>query len=326
MKIMITGGAGFLGSNLTERLLSEGHEVYCVDDLSTGRWSNVKDLLKNKNLYFCKADILEEDLKSQTALNDCLDAKFLGDVGFDQIYHLASPASPPVYTKLWEKTIKVNTEGTFKILNFAKRCGARVCYFSTSEIYGQPLVVPQKETYYGNVNSFGNRSLYDEAKRLGETICFQYIKEYNQDIKIARIFNTYGPNLDINDGRVIVTFIKQALLGEDITIFGDGSQYRCYTYVDDMVEGLDLLMNSNLNTPVNLGSNDLYSIEETANIIIEKLLSKSKIVYCPIDKDDPKERLPDLTLAKSILGWQAKTSFSEGLDKTIDYVKKKISP
>lgn len=312
--ILITGGAGFLGSNLARRLLDDGHKVSILDDLSTGWLENVPR----------GARFIREDASSN--FNEVFYEAASFDDALDEIYLLASPASPPAYMKNWEKTIRVNTEGVFAGLKLAKIHDAKVLYASTSECYGQPLEVPQKESYYGNVNSFGNRSCYDNSKRLGETICFQYIKEYGLDVKIARVHNVFGPQMDPNDGRVITNFISQCLRNEDITIFGDGSQYRCYTYVDDMVEGLIRLMDRGPNEPINLGSTQKYTILETALVIKEMTNSNSKITFMNIDKDDPKERLPDLTMAKRYLDWEAKVPFRVGLQKTIEYVRGKILP
>lgn len=310
--ILITGGAGFLGSHLCRRLLKEGNKVDCVDNLITGNIKNIQDIQSNSKFTFIQKDLIKINDQNWFEI-------------YDEIYHLASPASPPLYKKYWLETIFVNTQGTFNILKNINK-NTKFLFASTSEVFGDPdpKQIPIKEEYYGNVNCFGERSCYDEAKRLGETLCYEFIKNYRHDIKIARIHNTYGPSMDINDGRVIITFIQQALQNKDITVFGDGTHYRCFTFVDDMIEALIRLMDSNTNTPINLGSHFQFSIFETAKIIKELTGSKSQITFHPIDKDDPKERKPDLTKAKEILKWEAQINFHTGLLEMIDYVKKEM--
>lgn len=306
-RILVTGGAGFIGSHLCEKLLSEGHEVLCVDNFYTGRRTNIGHLLSNPNFEVLRHDIT-----------------FPLYVEIDEIYHLACPASPVHYQFDPVQTIKTAVHGSINMLGLAKRTKAKILLASTSEIYGDPTVHPQPETYWGNVNPIGLRACYDEGKRCAETLFFDYHRQHKVRIKIARIFNTYGPRMHPNDGRVVSNFIIQALKGEDITVYGDGSQTRSFCYVNDMVNGLIKLMNSedDFTGPVNLGNPVEISILELAKKIIELTGSKSKIVFKPLPEDDPRKRRPDITLAKQKLNWQPFTSLEEGLLKTIEYFRK----
>lgn len=327
MKIMITGGAGFIGTTLTRRLLNSEHEVFCVDNLSTGRAQNINQFIHKRNFYFCKADLLEDDLIGSCYLDSDCGGGFLGDIGFDQIYHLASPASPPKYQEDPIKTFRVNTEGTLKVLEFAKRCGAKVLFASTSEVYGDPLVHPQHEEYRGNVNINGIRSCYDVGKMGGETLCCDFYRTHGTKVHIARIFNTYGPYMDPNDGRVVSNMICQAIKGEDLTVFGEGTQSRSFTFVSDLVDGLIKLMNSNVFAmPVNLGNTDEFTVKELAlKLILDFFWEKElSIVHKPLPIDDPRQRKPDISRASSLLDWKPTTSLDEGLKKTIPYFKEEL--
>lgn len=305
-RILVTGGAGFIGSHLCERLLSEGHEVLCVDNFYTGRRANIAHLLSNPNFELMRHDIT-----------------FPLYVEVDEIYHLACPASPVHYQFDPVQTIKTAVHGSINILGLAKRTKAKILLASTSEVYGDPTVHPQPESYWGNVNPIGPRACYDEGKRCAETLFFDYHRQHRVRIKIARIFNTYGPRMHPNDGRVVSNFIIQALKGEDITVYGDGSQTRSFCYVDDMVDGLIKLMYSedNFTGPVNLGNPVEISILRLAEKVIELTGSRSKIVFKSLPDDDPKRRQPDITLAKQKLNWEPFTSLNEGLTKTINYFK-----
>ncbi len=305
-RILVTGGAGFIGSHLCRRLLDDGNEVICVDNFYTGRKANVVELLKNP--YF---EILRHDI--------C----FPLYVEVDEIYNLACPASPIHYQFDPVQTTKTSVHGSINMLGLAKRLKIKILQASTSEVYGDPDVHPQNERYWGNVNPIGPRACYDEGKRCAETLFFDYHRQHRLRIKIARIFNTYGPNMHPNDGRVVSNFIMQALRGEDITIYGDGSQTRSFCYVDDLIEGLIRLMNSpdDFTGPVNLGNPVETTILELAEIIINLTESKSKIVYKPLPDDDPKRRLPDISLARERLNWQPTVSLKEGLIKTIEYFR-----
>lgn len=300
-RILVTGGAGFLGSHLCERLLSEGHEVICVDNFHTGRRTNIAHLVSNP--YF---EVIRHDV--------C----FPLYVEVDEIYNLACPASPIHYQFDPVQTTKTSVHGAINMLGLAKRVKAKILQASTSEVYGDPIVHPQPETYWGNVNSIGPRSCYDEGKRCAETLFFDYYRQHRLKIKVARIFNTYGPRMHPNDGRVVSNFIVQALKGEDITVFGDGSQTRSFCYVDDMIDGLIKLMNSpdDFTGPVNLGNPVEFTILELAQKVIELTDSRSKIVFKPLPADDPKQRQPDITLAKEKLNWQPTVPLEEGLKKT----------
>jgi Nucleoside-diphosphate-sugar epimerases len=305
-RILITGGAGFIGSHLCERLLEEGNEVICVDNFFTGSKENIKHLLGNP--YF---EVLRHDIT------------FPLYVEVDEIYNLACPASPIHYQFDPVQTTKTSVMGAINMLGLAKRLKIRILQASTSEVYGDPTVHPQKEDYWGNVNPIGPRACYDEGKRCAETLFFDYHRQHNLDIKVVRIFNTYGPRMLPNDGRVVSNFIVQALKGEDITVYGDGSQTRSFCYIDDMVDGIIKMMNSpkGFTGPVNLGNPSEFSILELAEMILKLTKSKSKIVFKPLPQDDPKQRQPDITLAKSRLNWEPKVPLQEGLIKTIEYFK-----
>jgi len=303
-RILVTGGAGFLGSHLCERLLNEGHEVLCVDNFYTGRRVNIAHLISNP--YF---EIIRHDI--------C----FPLYVEVDEIYNLACPASPIHYQFDPVQTTKTSVHGSINMLGLAKRVKAKILQASTSEVYGDPTIHPQPETYWGNVNPTGFRSCYDEGKRCAETLFFDYHRQHNLKIKVARIFNTYGPWMHPNDGRVVSNFIMQALKGEDITVFGDGSQTRSFCYVYDMIDGLIKLMNSSddFTGPVNLGNPNEFSIFELAQKVINMIGSKSKVIFEPLPLDDPRQRQPDITLAKERLNWNPTISLDEGLKKTIEY-------
>jgi len=308
-RILVTGGAGFIGSHLCERLLEEGNEVICVDNFFTGSKENIKHLLGNP--YF---EVLRHDIT------------FPLYVEVDEIYNLACPASPIHYQFDPVQTTKTSVMGAINMLGLAKRLKIRILQASTSEVYGDPTVHPQKEDYWGNVNPIGPRACYDEGKRCAETLFFDYHRQHNLDIKVVRIFNTYGPRMLPNDGRVVSNFIVQALKGEDITVYGDGSQTRSFCYIDDMVDGIIKMMNSpkGFTGPVNLGNPSEFSILELAEMILKLTKSKSKIVFKPLPQDDPKRRQPDITLAKSRLNWEPKVNLEDGLKETISYFKKEL--
>ena len=311
MRILVTGGAGFIGSHLCRRLLNEGNDVICVDNLFTGSKDNISDLLLNERFDFCFQDVTEP----------------LEFLNIDQIYNLACPASPVHYQYNPVKTIETNIIGAINVLNLAKINNARVLQASTSEVYGDPLMHPQKETYWGNVNPIGIRSCYDEGKRAAETLFFDYHRQFGVNIKVARIFNTYGPNMQKNDGRVVSNFIVQALEGENITIYGDGKQTRSFCYVSDQVDGLIKLMNSDVNVtgPINIGNPCELTVSEIANFIVSMTESTSQIVYQDLPADDPQKRKPDISLAKEILGWKPVVELTNGLNQTIDYFSKIIN-
>ena len=307
-RILITGGAGFLGSHLSERLLKEGNEIFCLDNFFTGTKENVAHLIDNP--YF---EIIRHDVEFPLHLE------------VDEIYNLACPASPPHYQHNPIHTNKTSVLGAINMLGLAKRQNAKIMQASTSEVYGDPHVHPQTEDYWGNVNPIGIRSCYDEGKRCAETLFFDYYREHNVKIKVARIFNTYGPNMHPNDGRVVSNFIIQALKGEDITIYGDGSQSRSFCYVDELIDGFIRLMASDDFTgPVNLGNPVEFTIKELAEKVIEMTGSKSKLTLNPLPQDDPKQRQPDISLAKKELNWEPKIKLEEGLKKTISYFDKLI--
>ena len=307
-KILVTGGAGFIGSHLCERLLKEGNEVICLDNFFTGSKDNIVHLMNNPYFEVIRHDIEEPIL-----------------IEVDEIYNLASPASPIHYQKDPVKTVRTNVMGAINVLDIAKRTGARVLQASTSEVYGDPEIHPQVEEYRGNVNPIGPRACYDEGKRCAETLFFDYYREYGVDIRVVRIFNTYGPRMAINDGRVVSNFIIQALKNEDITIYGDGSQTRSFCYVNDLVDGLIKMMKSDIIGPVNLGNPGEFTIFELAEKIINLINSKSKIIFRPLPQDDPKQRKPDISKAKKYLNWQPKIGLEEGLAKTIQYFKRKLN-
>jgi len=308
-RILVTGGAGFLGSHLCERLLNEGHEVICVDNFYTGRKENIAHLMNNP--YF---ETLRHDI--------C----FPLYVEVDQIYNLACPASPIHYQFDPVQTTKTSVIGAINMLGLAKRLKIKILQASTSEVYGDPKIHPQPETYWGNVNPIGYRACYDEGKRCAETLFFDYHRQHKLRIKVARIFNTSGPRMHPNDGRVVSNFIMQALRGEDLTVYGDGSQTRSFCYVDDLVEGLIRLMNSpdDFTGPVNLGNPAEFSILELAKKVIELTGSKSRIAFKDLPADDPKQRRPDISLAREKLNWEPSVQMEEGLKKTIEYFKRLI--
>jgi UDP-glucuronate decarboxylase len=303
MRILITGGAGFIGSHLCERLLGAGHEVVCLDNFFTGSKQNINRLLDDHRFELIRHDIIEPLL-----------------LEVDRVYHLACPASPIHYQYNPVKTIKTSVMGTINMLGLAKRVRARILLASTSEIYGDPLVHPQKEDYWGNVNPIGIRSCYDEGKRVAETLMMDYHRQNNVDIRIVRIFNTYGPRMAVNDGRVVSNFIVQALKGEDLTVYGDGSQTRSFCFVSDLVDGLVRMMECDGFTgPVNLGNPAETTILEFAQRIIELTGSTSKIVHLPLPPDDPRQRQPDITLAGQKFGWAPQVPVADGLRATIEY-------
>ncbi|MAN58481.1 MAG: NAD-dependent dehydratase [Flavobacteriaceae bacterium] len=303
-RVLITGAAGFLGSHLCDRFLAEGFHVIAMDNLITGDLKNIEHMFEREDFQFYHHDV----------------TTFVHVPGtIDYILHFASPASPIDYLKIPIQTLKVGSLGTHNLLGLAKEKNARILIASTSEVYGDPLVHPQKETYYGNVNTIGPRGVYDEAKRFQESITMAYHRFHGLDTRIARIFNTYGPRMRLNDGRVIPAFIGQALRGEDLTVFGDGSQTRSFCYVDDQVDGLYKLLMSDYQLPVNIGNPNEISILDFAQEIIKLTQSNQKIIFKPLPKDDPMQRQPDITLARDILDWEPRVSRSEGMKKTYDY-------
>jgi UDP-glucuronate decarboxylase len=305
-RVLVTGGAGFLGSHLCERLLADGHDVLCLDNFYSGSKDNVIHLLDNPHFELMRHDVT-----------------FPLYVEIDEIFNLACPASPIHYQ--WDpvQTTKTSVHGAINMLGLAKRTKARIFQASTSEVYGDPQVHPQPESYWGRVNPIGVRSCYDEGKRCAETLFFDYWRQHNLEIKVARIFNTYGPRMHPNDGRVVSNFVVQALQGQDITIYGDGSQSRSFCYVDDLIEGFVRLMHSpkELTGPVNLGNPGEFTILQLAELVLQKVGGKSKIVKLPLPQDDPQQRQPDITLAMQALNWQPSVSLNDGLEKTIDYFR-----
>lgn len=302
-KVLVTGGAGFIGSHLCEKLLQKGYIVICLDNLFTGSKKNIKTLLENENFRFIEQDIIEPL-----------------DIEVDQIYNLACPASPPHYQHDPIKTTKTSVLGILNMLDLAKKYNAKLLQASTSEVYGDPLEHPQKESYWGNVNPIGIRSCYDEGKRCAETLVMDYRRQYNIDTKIIRIFNTYGPNMHPEDGRVVSNFIIQALKNEDITVYGDGTQTRSFCYVSDLIDGIIKTMETNdITGPINLGNPSERTVLNLAELIIKMTNSSSKIIYKSLPKDDPVRRKPDITLAKEILNWEPTVAIEEGLTKTIEY-------
>ncbi|MDB9430562.1 MAG: UDP-glucuronic acid decarboxylase family protein [Microcystis panniformis WG22] len=308
MRILVTGGAGFIGSHLIDRLMEQGHEVICLDNFYTGTRRNIIKWLGNP--YF---ELIRHDITEPIRLE------------VDQIYHLACPASPIHYQYNPVKTIKTNVLGTLYMLGLAKRVKARFLLASTSEVYGDPDVHPQTEEYRGNVNCIGPRSCYDEGKRVAETLAFEYYREHKVDIRVARIFNTYGPRMLENDGRVVSNFVVQALRGEPLTVYGQGSQTRSFCYVSDLVEGLMRLMNGDFIGPVNLGNPDEYTILELAQVIQGMINPEAELVYKPLPEDDPKQRQPDITRAKTYLDWSPTIPLSQGLKMTIEDFRSRLS-
>jgi UDP-glucuronate decarboxylase len=308
-RMLVTGGAGFIGSHLCEKLLEEGHEVLCIDNFYTGRRTNIAHLVDNPLFEVMRHDIC-----------------FSLYVEVDCIYNLACPASPIHYQFDPVQTTKTSVHGAINVLGLAKRIKAKILQASTSEVYGDPTTHPQDESYWGNVNCVGPRSCYDEGKRCAETLFFDYYRQNKVRIKVARIFNTYGPRMHPNDGRVVSNFIVQALKGDDITIYGDGHQTRSFCYIDDLIDGLIRLMESGdeVTGPINLGNPQEFSILELAEKTIKLTASKSKIVYKPLPPDDPRQRQPSIELAEKLLGWQPKVAIEEGLRRTIDYFKEII--
>jgi dTDP-glucose 4,6-dehydratase len=308
MRIVITGAAGFIGSHLSEALLDRGHSVVGIDNLLTGDTANVAHLA-GRDFVLIKHDV----------------TNYINVEGpVDAVLHWASPASPIDYLELPIPTLKVGALGTHKALGLAKAKNARFVIASTSEVYGDPLEHPQKETYWGNVNPIGPRGVYDEAKRFAEAMTTAYHRYHGVDAKIVRIFNTYGPRMRLRDGRAVPAFMSQALTGEDVTIFGTGQQTRSFCYVTDLVDGIIRLMNSNVNDPVNIGNPQEMTIEQIARMIIKLTGSKSNLVYRPLPEDDPKVRQPDITRARTLLGWEPKVGLEEGLTRTLDYFRTKV--
>ena len=303
-RILVTGGAGFIGSHLCRRLVNEGHEVLCVDNFFTGAKENIRDILDNSFFELMRHDVT-----------------FPIYVEVDEIYNLACPASPIHYQFDPVQTTKTSVHGAINVLGLAKRVKARILQASTSEVYGDPTVHPQPEEYWGNVNPLGTRACYDEGKRCAETLFFDYHRQHGVSIKVARIFNTYGPNMHPHDGRVVSNFIMQALQGETITVYGDGGQTRSFCYVDDLVDGLVRLMNSEeaVTGPINLGNPDEFTIQQLAELVIEMTGSKSRIERFPLPQDDPRQRQPDIRKAQSTLDWAPTIPLKDGLRKTIDY-------
>ena len=303
--ILVCGGAGFIGFNLCSYLLNKGEKVICVDNFSTGNMDNVKDF--DSPLF----SIIKQDITEPLEIDESI----------DEIYNLASIASPPHYLKMPIDTLKTNVLGALNLLELARENDAKILQTSTSEVYGDPLEHPQKESYRGNVNPIGVRACYDEGKRAAETLFFDFNRIYSTKIKVVRIFNTYGPNMDPYDGRVVSNFIIQSLKGEDITVYGDGSQTRSFCYIDDMIDGLYRMMNSREDFlgPVNLGNPEEFTILDLAQKVIQKTNSESEIIFCPLPSDDPSKRKPDISLAKKELDWEPNVKLDEGLDKTIEY-------
>ncbi len=304
-KVLVTGGAGFVGSHLCDRLISEGHSVTCLDNLFTGSKENIKHLLTHPNFTFVEHDVQHP---------------FFEPV--DWIFNLACPASPPRYQHDPVATVRTNVLGMMNMLELAKQTNARILQASTSEVYGDPLCHPQEEAYWGNVNPISRRACYDEGKRCAETLCFDYYREYGVDIRVIRIFNTYGPRMAKDDGRVVSNFVLQALRGEDLTVYGDGSYTRSFQYIDDLIEGMMCMMHTeNFTGPVNIGNPGEFTILELAKLVIELTGSSSKIVHLPAVEHDPKQRKANIDLAKSKLHWEPNIPLREGLEKTIAYFR-----
>lgn len=311
MRILITGGAGFIGSHLCDRFLAEGHEVVCLDNLLTGSTDNIAHLAGNRKFSF-----IHHDVTNYIFVEGKIDA----------ILHFASPASPVDYQNFPIQTLKVGSLGTHKALGLAKEKRAKFLLASTSEVYGDPLTHPQREDYWGNVNPIGPRGVYDEAKRFAEAMTMAYHRYHEVDTRIARIFNTYGPRMRLNDGRVVPNFICQALRGKDLTVYGDGSQTRSFCYIDDLVEGIVRLLLSSETEPVNLGNPGEFTILEFARVILEVTGAKSRTVHKPLPVDDPQVRKPDISRGRAILGWSPKVELREGIRETIPYFQKKLGP
>ncbi len=309
-KILVTGGAGFLGSHLCTRLINEGNDVLCVDNFFTGSKHNVAHLLSNPNFELMRHDVT-----------------FPLYVEVEQIYNLACPASPVHYQFDPVQTTKTSVHGAINMLGLAKRLKATIFQASTSEVYGDPEIHPQVESYWGRVNPIGIRSCYDEGKRCAETLFFDYYRQYALDIRVARIFNTYGPKMQINDGRVVSNFIVQAIKNEDITIYGDGMQTRSFCYVDDLIDGFIKFMNKkpSITGPINLGNPGEFTMLELAEEVLSQTKSKSKLIFKPLPEDDPRQRQPDITIAKAELDWQPKVSLKDGLKETISYFKHELN-
>jgi UDP-glucuronate decarboxylase len=311
MRILVTGGAGFIGSHLCERLLSEGHEVICLDNFFTGRKQNIAHLLDDHRFELVRHDVTEPIL-----------------LEVDQIYNLACPASPVHYQYNPVKTVKTSVMGMINMLGMAKRVKARILQASTSEVYGDPLIHPQTEDYFGNVNPIGLRSCYDEGKRVAETLMMDYNRQNGVDTRIVRIFNTYGERMLENDGRVVSNFVVQALRGQDLTVYGDGSQTRSFCYVSDLVDGIIRLMNADhatIHMPVNIGNPGEFTMNELANEVGKCIGREIKIRYLPLPQDDPKQRQPNIERAKQLLGWEPKVPLADGLKRTVEYFKKTIA-
>ena len=305
--VLVTGGAGFIGSHLCDALIAKGNKVICVDNLFTGSKDNIKHLMDNPIFKFIEHDIIEPLM--------------IDDESIEEIYNLACPASPPHYQHNAIRTIKTNVIGTTNMLGLAKKHKAKILQASTSEVYGDPLEHPQKESYRGNVNPTGVRSCYDEGKRCAETLMFDYHRQNKVDIRVVRIFNTYGPRMDPNDGRVVSNFVVQAIQGKDLTIYGDGTQTRSFCYVSDMVDGIVKMMENDYVGPVNLGNPGEFTMLELADKVIKMTGTKSKKIFKELPEDDPKQRKPVITLAKEKLGWEPKIKLDDGLKKTIEYFK-----
>jgi len=305
-RVVVLGASGFLGSHICDYLVARGDEVVGIDDLSSSTGANLQSLEKESRFSFVKADIAEG---------------FTVNGSVDAVLNFASPASPPRYLQMPIHTLRTGSQGTENALRFAVEKDARFIMASTSEVYGDPTVSPQAETYWGNVNSIGERSCYDEAKRYAEALCMAYWREFSVDIGIVRIFNTYGPRLDPNDGRVVSNFVCQALQGHDLTVYGDGSQTRSFCFVDDEIKGIVSLLDSKERGPINIGNPDEFTMLELADIVLELTNSQSQIVYRPLPSDDPLQRRPDISKAKDLLGWEPKVNLREGLEQTIDWFR-----
>lgn len=309
-KILLTGAAGFIGSHLSERLIADGHTVYGVDNMCTGRVLNLDSLKNEPRFHFIEADVSKPLVWNPPK--------------FDWVMHFASPASPPKYFKMPVETLLVNAEGTKHLLEFCKLVRAKFFFSSTSEVYGDPIVHPQPETYWGNVNPIGVRSIYDEGKRYAEAMTYAFHREHHVDVRVIRIFNTYGPKMDPQDGRVVTNLMFQALRGEPMTVYGDGLQTRSFQYVLDLVEGIVRLMNTDYALPVNLGNPGEFTILDFAKKVQALTQTKSKIVFEPLPQDDPKQRKPDIALAKKLLNWEPKVSLDEGLRLTLEHFRKEL--